>query len=264
MEFLESIKSSTEILNEVYKKTKPQLSTFLLAPNFDAKKWDSAMMGIDEEEPLSVLCICVAESKGCFTFNSTITFTNEKLYLAGFNGAIKFSDIKGFEYKEEEKTSLFGKSKNVGHLLFKKQNGETKDLKGNYATKEISDFLNEAIDELKKNPPPALPPKDSTHAETIAKKIKEYFSDNLGCWQFKPKISNGELNSVIIKHLKTEYKSSCSTYYYNSSAFHRQKFFFFNDTLVVENKDSDGTSVIKYKDLASVRYEEKKMSMEKY
>lgn len=251
--------ASTEALKEIYERINPELSFCMFAPNLDKDKWEKVLNSIaPREEPLSVLCIGEANSKGILsTFSAgQFLFSHEKLYLKKSEG-IKYSDIESISYLEEMKNSLFGfgKEKAEGHIIVKFENGQTMTFKGNYATNAIADFLNKAVCELKKNPPEPLPEIDSSHADEIANKIKEFFADDLIGWHFKPNIPEDGLNSTIIRYMENDYKSSCSAYYYdNPSASNSQKICFFNDKMFACTYNHH--YIVRYKDLASAICEE--------
>ena len=248
--------ASTEALKKIYERINPELSFCMFAPNLDKDKWEKVLNSMaPSEEPLSVLCIGEANSKGVLsTFFSAgkFLFTDENLYLKKLEG-IKYSDIESISYQEEMKKAMFGfgKEKPEGHIIVKLENDDSIDLKGNYATEPIANFLNEAVNELKKNPPERLPEVDSSQADALAEVIKNYHLRwewyNCG-WTFKPHIKHEDINSAIIHEELNERYSTCSACYAGLS----KKIYFFNETLVSENHVA-----IRYDDIDSVTYDEK-------
>lgn len=251
--------ASIEKLKKIYEDTKPQLAFCQFVNEFDPNKFEMILNHLaKEEEPLSVLCIGEATLKGILsTFSpGAFLFTNDKFYIEKRTNGINYSDISILIYEEEEKKGLFGKTKLEGHLILKKNDGSQEDYTGNYATKEIADFLNYAVKELRDNPMSPLLQKDCLHADEIAVKIKNLFSEDLSNWYFKGDIPHKALNSLIIQCAKDEYKSSCSAYYKISDC----EMYWFNDTLYLNCKSSAGDSknwhCEKYNELAKVVYEE--------
>ena len=251
---------TVEALKEIYNETAPHLEFCQFTPEFDKKKLETILnLLAKEEEPLSILCVGSAEAKGMLTLLSAgyFLFTREQFYLQKRKKGIKYSDISEISYEEIEKKGLFGKTKKEGHLILKTANGDKEDFIGNYATKDIVEFLNKATDEFRNNPPSPLPQKDHSHADKIANTIKEVLGDNLSGWRFKPDISHNDLNSLIIHNASDEQKSSCSAHYHDKDC----DLFFFNEKIYIKTKSSPDSSSkwqnVKYNDLSSVTYEEK-------
>nr|WP_315313978.1 hypothetical protein [Treponema denticola] len=145
--------SYLESLKEIYKSIKPEMDYCIFAPDLDEDKWESDLNNLaSQEEPISVLCIGKATAKGLLSILSTSRFllTNEKLYMENIKEGMKFSEIMSITYSEEEKRTLLGKIKVEGLITIEKTSGEKENLRGNYATKEIVEFLNKIVVELKK------------------------------------------------------------------------------------------------------------------
>ena len=252
--------ASIEKLKKSYEEIKPQLDFCQFSKEFESNKLENILNRLaPEEEPQAVFCIGVAKSKGLLSIFSadSFLFTNEKFYMDKLKEGIKYSDISIFIYKEQEKKGFLGKTKLEGHLILKKSDGTTQnDFTGNYATKEIAQFLTCVANELRNNPMPALSQKDCTNANRIAEFIQNYFSEDLSDWYFKEDIPHKVLNSLIIQYARDEYKSSCSAYFKIPDC----ELYWFNDTLYLNCKlsleDSKTWHCEMYKNLAKVVYEE--------
>lgn len=256
--------TTVESLKEIFKKTNAGEvgERYAFAPDFDADSLFHALFMLHvKDEPLSALFYFYAK-QGFFSNSPRIfLFTNENFYIYK-GGEIKYSDIVGVSYREELKKSFLSR-KMEGHIVIELANGEKKDFPGAYGTPEVVNFLNEAFAELKKNPPPALPPKDCTHADELVGKIKAYFGTDLSSWSFKPDIkfysNEMPLVSLIIHCQNKEYTTSCAARFFDKKTEH--VLYFFNDTLYIGNNREyrEGFKSVKYTDLTSVTYEEEEV-----
>lgn len=246
--------SYLESLKEIYNSIKPEMSYCIFAPDLDADKWESNLNSLaQQEEPISVLCIGRAASKGFLSTLSAKSFllTNEKLYMQNIENGMKFSEILSISYNEEDKKSLFGKTKVEGFITIEKASGEKENLKGNYATKEIAEFLNKAVSEFKKNPPP-IHCKNYQNVNKITDIIKTNIDGNEKYWKIVPDRTDKEINSFIIHFAKDEMKSCFAAIYEDSSD---EKLYFTNDFLYY--KKSDKLDKVKYETLSHASYFEK-------
>lgn len=247
--------SYLESLKEIYNSIKPEMSYCIFAPDLDADKWESNLNSLaQQEEPISVLCIGRAASKGFLSTLSAKSFllTNEKLYMQNIENGMKFSEILSISYNEEDKKSLFGKTKVEGFITIEKASGEKENLKGNYATKEIAEFLNKAISESKKNTPSSITCKNYQNVSKITDIIKTNTNDNKESWKIVPDRTDEEINSFIIHFAKDEMKSCFAAIYENSFD---EKLYFTNDFLYY--KKSDKLDKVKYETLSHASYFEK-------
>ncbi|UYT07234.1 hypothetical protein [Treponema denticola] len=248
--------SYLESLKEIYNSIKPEMSYCIFAPDLDADKWEAVLNKFaPQEEPISVLCIGEASLKGILSVLSAKSFllTNEKLYMEKIEDGMKFSDILSISYHEEEKNSLFGKNKVEGFIIIKKTSGEKENLKGNYATKEIAEFLNKAVSEFKKNPPPPIPYKNHQNINKITDIIKTNIDGNEKYWKIVPDKTDKEINSFIIHCAKDEMKSCFAAIYEDTFS---EKLYFTNDFLYYHIK-SGKLNKVKYEELSNASYFEK-------
>jgi len=247
--------SYIESLKKMYDSIVPEMSYCEFAPDLDADKWESSLNNLaPQEEPISVLCIGKAALKGFLsTFSaSSFLFTCEKLYMENIKEGIKFSEIISISYHEEDKKSLFGKNKVEGFIVIERTNGEKENLKGNYATKEIAEFLNGVASEFKKNPLPANTCKNYQNVSKITDIIKININGNKEFWKIAPDRTDEEINSFIIHFAKDEMKSRFAAIYKDYSG---EKLYFTNDTLYC--KKSDTVNKVRYEDLSNASYFEK-------
>lgn len=248
--------SYLEKLKEIYSSIKPEMSYCTFATNLDADKWEAGLNKFaPQEEPISVLCIGEASVKGILSVLSPKSFllTNEKLYMEKIEGGIKFSEIVSISYREEEKKSLFGKNKVEGFIIIKKTSGKKENLKGNYATKKIAEFLNKAVAEFKKNPPQPIPYKNYQNVGKIIDIIKANINGNEKYWKIVPDKTDEEINSFIIHYANNEMKSGFAAIYEDSS---NQKLYFTNDVLYYHIK-SGKVNKFNYENLSNASYFEK-------
>ena len=252
-----------EKLKAIYDKTHPNLSCCTFAPDLDVDEWVGKLnMLAEEEEPLSVVCIGNAPAKGLLQamFSaSAFLFTNKKLYMEKDEEGIKLSSIKSISYTEGYEESLFGKIKVIGYIRITLSDGNSKNLAGAYATREIAEFLNNVQLAIKENPPKKLPKVNTSCVDLIAGEIKKSFHQLEYYWKFKPNIPQRKLNSLIIRCLKKDLKSSCAAYW----EWRKTRVLYFFSDMLVEEYDPSGYDdsqksfkVIKYKDLTGVSYSE--------
>lgn len=254
--------SYVEALKEIYNTIAPEMDYCRfsrVAPYLDADRWESGLSKLaPQEEPISVLCIGEAKAKGLLSISSASSFllTHEKLYMENIKEGIKFSEILSISYREEEKKSLFGKNKVEGFIIIEKINEEKENLKGNYATKKIAEFLNRVVSEFKKNPP-SLPYKSCQNVSKIADIIKANITGNEKYWKIVPDITDKEITSFIIHFAKDEIKSGFAAIYENYAG---EKLYFTNDCLYY--KKSNKLDKIKYENLSNASYFEKRKKEE--
>ena len=253
--------SYVESLKEIYDSIAPEMEYCIFAPDLDEDKWESGLNKLaPQEEPISVLCIGNAKVKGWLSILSASFFllTNEKLYIEKIKEGIRFSEILSISYREEDKVSLFGKNKAEGFIIIKKEGGNQEILKGNYATKKITTFLNKAVSESKKNTPSSITCKNYQNVSKITDIIKTNTSDNKESWKLVPDRTDEEINSFIIHFAKDEMKPSFAAIYKDYSG---EKLYFTNDVLYC--KKSDTVNKVKYEDLSNALYFEKEKKDEK-
>lgn len=251
--------SYLESLKEMYNSIKPEMFYCGFAPNLDADKWEAILNSLaPQEEPVSVLCIGKAKLKGFFSDLDASSFllTNEKLYMEKIKEGMKFSEILSISYSEEEKRTLLGTTKLKGFITIEKTSGKKENLKGNYATKEIAEFLNKVVAEFKTNPPPVTY-KDSQNVSKIADIIKANIKGDEKHWKIVPDITDKEITSFVIHFAKDEMKSCFAAIYENYSG---EKLYFTNDCLYY--KKSDKLNKVKYENLSNASYCEKRKKEE--
>ena len=252
--------SYLESLKEIYKSIAPEMDYCIFAPDLDEDKWESDLNNLaSQEDPISVLCIGKATAKGLLSILSASRFllTHEKLYMENIKEGMKFSEIMSITYSEEEKRTLLGKIKVEGLITIEKTSGEKENLRGNYATKEIVEFLNKIVVELKKNPPPVTY-KDCQNVSKIADIIKANIKGDEKYWKILPDITNEELTSFIIHFAKNEMKSCFAAIYEDYSG---EKLYFTNDSLYYYKKTGK-IDKVKYENLSNASYFEKRKEEE--
>lgn len=240
LEYRNSYSGFLNSIKEIYKSMESNLAQHLefckFEPDIDDKTLIDIMNNffatdIKDEEPLAIICI-----------GSNFEFTATTLYILGCR-AIKFDEIDSIFYKEETKTSLFGKTKIVPYLVVKKKSGEIQNVNNILAVQEIAEFFDAIVKAFKENPPEELPAKEYPRTKLIIDNLP----DSISYTKVKPKLDVKKLNSLIIKSGKDELKESFAVSCDN-------RLFFSNDNLyyIVD----DEWKKIPYKNLSKVVYSE--------
>ena len=251
-ELLEYISSYSVFLNsikEIYKSMElnltPHLNFCKFAPDIDDETLRDTMNNYAKnEEPLAILC--VGDAKGSAGFFASITgnsyseflFTTQLLYLKSH--AIKLSEINSIDYKEETKTSLFGKAKIESFLVVTKKTGIAETFKGGIAVQAIAEFFNAVVKAFNENPQKELPVKEYQRTKLIVDAL-----DDLKIPSFNRDFDHKVLNSIIIKFGKDELKSSFAASF-------NKELYFSNDNLYLTSNGN--YKRIPYTDLLKAVY----------
>lgn len=229
--------SFAKTIKEIYESQKDTLSDLLayceFAPEFDDDHLESQLNLLAEnEEPATVLCYGDARAKGLLSLlsKSKFMFTEEYVYIESIKGGIKYSDISKISYKNETKAGLF--KQKIEEFLVIEYAGKKEELKGNFASEGIANFLDTVVQRFKANPVTPTPKKEYPNV----KKIVEAFEENK-CeafpYQIAPNISYKQLNKFIIHSAKEESKASIAgfiDYIGMPSLFFTNDFLYYKET----------------------------------
>lgn len=217
LEYRNSYSGFLNSIKEIYQSMESNLTSHLnfckFAPDIDDETLRDAMNNYAKnEEPLAILC--VGDAKGSAGFFASITgksyseflFTTQLLYLKSH--ALKLSEINSIDYKEETKTSLFGKAKIESSLVVTKTPGAAETFKGGIATQAIAEFLNAIVKAFKENPPEEIPAKEYPRSKLIVNTLND-----LKIPSFNSGFNHEAVNFIIIKFGKDELKDSFAANY---------------------------------------------------
>ena len=257
-EYRNSYSSFLNSIKEIYQSMESNLAQHLefckFAPDIDDETLKDYMNNYaSKEESLEILCAGKAKriegSTGFFASiigNSTDNNSSEFLFTTQFfylkSHTIKLSEINSINYKEETKTSLFGKAKIESFLVVTKKTGITETFKGGIAVQAIAEFFNAIVKAFNENPQKELPTKEYPRSKLIVDAMNDLKISSLNR-DFDHKV----LNSIIIKYGKDELKASFAAHY--------NGLYFSNDYLYLTSNGN--YKRIPYTDLLKVVYTNK-------
>jgi len=247
--------SFAKTIKEIYESQKDTLSDLLayceFAPEFDDDHLESQLNLLAEnEEPATVLCYGDARAKGLLSLlsKSKFMFTEEYVYIESIKGGIKYSDISKISYKNETKAGLF--KQKVEEFLVIEYAEKKEELKGNFASEGIANFLDTVVQRFKANPVAPTPKKEYPNVKKIVEAFEENKCENI-TYQIASNIPQKKLNKFIIHFAKEETKNSIAGLIESSKI---PSLFFTNDFLYCKN--SEDFKKIKYNDLSNAAYSE--------